>query len=63
MKNNLVKILGTFGLIIAIALVLKGVFGVGEIGVKKFSKKFSKINKLPKLECTIRVGKEKKNDI
>jgi hypothetical protein len=60
MKNNLVKILGTFGLIIAIALVLKGVFGVGEIGVKKFSKKFSKINKLPKLECTIRVGKETK---
>ena len=56
MKNNLVKILATLGLIVAIALILKGVFGVGEIGVKKFSKKFSKSKKLPKLECTIRVG-------
>ena len=38
MKNNLVKILGTFGLIIAIALILKGVFGVGKVTTKKFSK-------------------------
>ena len=34
MKNNLVKILATLGLIVAIALVLKGVFGVGKIGLK-----------------------------
>ena len=38
MKNNFVKILATLGLIIAIALILKGVFGVGEIGFKKISK-------------------------
>ena len=37
MKNNLVKILATLGLIIAIALILKGVFGVGKIGFKSFS--------------------------
>ena len=35
MKNNLVKILATLGLIVAIAFILKGVFGVGEIGLKK----------------------------
>ena len=35
MKNNVVKILATLGLIVALALVLKGVFGVGEIGLKK----------------------------
>ena len=35
--NNLVKILATLGLIIAIALILKGVFGVGKIGFKSFS--------------------------
>ena len=29
MKNNLVKILATLGLIFAIALILKGVFDVG----------------------------------
>ena len=50
--KNLVKILATLGLIVAIALILKGVFGVGEIGVKKFSKKFSKSKKLPKLKIT-----------
>ena len=49
MKNNLVKILGTFGLIIAIALILKGVFGVGKIGLKNL---FSKGSNLPVLECT-----------
>ena len=38
MKNNLVKILATLGLIVAIALILKGVFGVGKVTTKKFSK-------------------------
>ena len=38
-KNNLVKILATLGLIVAIALVLKGVFGVGKIGFKNLSSK------------------------
>ena len=37
MKNNLVKILATLGLIVALALVLKGVFGVGKIGFSKIS--------------------------
>ena len=32
MKNNVVKILATLGLIVAIALILRGVFGVGKIG-------------------------------
>ena len=36
--NNLVKILATLGLIVAIALILKGVFGVGKVTTKKFSK-------------------------
>ena len=35
MKNNVVKILATLGLIVALALVLKGVFGVGKIGFNK----------------------------
>ena len=35
MKNNLIKILATFGLIVVIALVLKGVFGIGKIAVNK----------------------------
>ena len=35
MKNNFVKILATLGLIIAIALILRGVFDVGKIGFKK----------------------------
>ena len=47
MKNNLVKILGTFGLIIAIALILKGVFGVGKIGFKEISK----TSEFPILKC------------
>jgi hypothetical protein len=47
MKSNLVKILATLGLIVAIALVLKGVFGVGKIGFKNFS------SKLPILKCEI----------
>ena len=37
--KNLVKILATLGLIVAIALILKGVFGIGKIGVNKISKK------------------------
>ena len=35
MKSNLVKIIGTLGLIIAIAVILKSVFGIGKIGVSK----------------------------
>ena len=49
MKNNLIKILATLGLIVAIALILKGVFGVGKIGLKNL---FSKGSSLPVLECT-----------
>lgn len=37
MKSNLVKILATLGLIIAIAVILKSVFGIGKIGVKKIT--------------------------
>ena len=47
MKSNLVKILATLGLIVAIALILKGVFGIGKIGFKNFS------SKLPTLKCEI----------
>ena len=39
MKNNFVKILATLGLIVAIALILRGVFDVGKIGIKSFSNK------------------------
>ena len=49
--NNLVKILATLGLIVAIALILKGVFGVGEIGVKKISKNLTN-KSIPKLKIT-----------
>ena len=38
MKSNLVKILATLGLIVSIALILKGVFGVGKIGIKNFKR-------------------------
>ena len=38
MNKNLIKILSTLGLIVAIALILKGVFGVGKIGLNKVSK-------------------------
>ena len=58
MKSNLVKILGTFGLIIAIALILKGVFGVGKIGLKNL---FSKGSNLPVLECTFDDGEGSKS--
>mgnify|MGYP006092388415 CR=1 FL=1 len=37
MKNNLVKIIATFGLIVVIALILKGIFGVGKIGFSKIT--------------------------
>tara|TARA_B100001996_G_C18348464_1_gene473001 strand:+ start:85 stop:591 length:507 start_codon:yes stop_codon:yes gene_type:complete len=47
MKNNLVKILATLGLIVAIALILRGVFDIGKIGFKNFS------SKLPVLKCEI----------
>ena len=47
MKSNLVKILATLGLIVAIALILIGVFDVGKIGFKNFS------SKLPILKCEI----------
>ena len=38
MNKNLIKILSTLGLIVAIALIFKGVFGVGKIGLNKVSK-------------------------
>ena len=47
MKNKAVKILATLGLIVAIALILRGVFDVGKIGFKNFS------SKLPILKCEI----------
>ena len=58
--NNLVKILATLGLIVAIALILKGVFGIGELGIKKITKKITQTSKtkLPNLECTMRVRGE-----
>tara|TARA_R110000796_G_scaffold3197_4_gene12241 strand:+ start:1394 stop:1948 length:555 start_codon:yes stop_codon:yes gene_type:complete len=37
MKNNLVKIVATFGLIVVIAVILKSVFGIGKIGVSKIT--------------------------
>ena len=51
--KNLVKILATLGLIVAIALILKGVFGVGKIGVKKIVAKSSSTKSLPMLKCEI----------
>ena len=39
MKSNLVKILATLGLIIAIAVILKSVFGIGKIGFKSLTNK------------------------
>ena len=53
MKNNLVKILATFCLIVVIALILKGIFGVGKIGVKSVSNKASSSKSLPILKCEI----------
>ena len=47
MKSNLVKIIATFCLIIVIALILKGIFGVTKIGISNFS------SKLPILKCEI----------
>jgi hypothetical protein len=56
MKNNLVKILATLGLIVAIALILRGVFDVGKIGIKSFS------SKLPILKCTFQDTDGSKTD-
>ena len=51
MKSNLVKILATLGLVVAIGLILRGVFDVGKIGFNKFSSKIKNSN-LPILKCT-----------
>jgi hypothetical protein len=53
MKSNLVKILGTLGLIIAIAVILKSVFGIGNIGIKSILNKVSSSKSLPILKCEI----------
>jgi len=53
MKSNLVKILGTLGLIIAIAIILKSVFGIGNIGFKSILNKVSSSKSLPILKCEI----------
>ena len=46
MKNNLIKILATLGLIIAIAVILKSVFGIGKIGFSNLpSKTYIKFEK------------------
>jgi len=58
MKSNLVKIIATFGLIVVIALVLKEMFGIGEIGVNKITRLFKNPPDLPILRCTIKVGEE-----
>ena len=65
MNKNLIKILSTLGLIVAIALILKGVFGVGNVGFKKVTESFnkSKKTKLPTLECTIRIEGETNKQI
>ena len=57
MNKNLIKILSTLGLIVAIALILKGVFGIGGVSVNKIKKNITKTTKtkLPTLECTIRI--------
>ena len=36
MNKKFIKILSTFGLIIAIALILNGIFDIGKIGIKNF---------------------------
>tara|TARA_B100000959_G_scaffold273382_1_gene323842 strand:+ start:609 stop:1031 length:423 start_codon:yes stop_codon:yes gene_type:complete len=59
MKNNLVKILATLGLIVAIALVLKGFFGVGKIGFENlFGRKICEKVKFTEKKYT---GKLKKH--
>ena len=50
MNKNLIKILSTLGLIVAIALILKGTFNLGDLGISKFLNKQSN-PKLPILEC------------
>jgi hypothetical protein len=51
--KNLVKILATLGLIVAIALILKGVFGVGEISLKKLKTNTNKQIKNSKEKISI----------
>ena len=41
-SNNFVKVLATIGLIIAIGLILRGVFDVGKVGYKKVKKNITK---------------------
>ena len=37
MKKTIIRVLATIGLVIAIFLILKGVFDIGKIGIKSFS--------------------------
>jgi len=37
MKKKIIRVLATIGLVIAIFLILKGVFDIGKIGIKSFS--------------------------
>lgn len=54
MKNKIIRVLATVGLIVAIFLILKGVFDIGKIGIKGFSK-------LPILKCEINDTNGSKN--
>ena len=56
MNKNLIKILSTLGLIVAIALILKGVFGVGKIGLNKVKDK-------SKIFVTFRPSEEIKDEV
>lgn len=49
--KNLVKILATLGLIVAIALILKGVFGIGKIGVNKISENSKEKISIVRFSC------------
>ena len=46
--NSIIKVLATLGLLIAIFLILKGVFGVGKIGVNKVKKSITKEKNISK---------------
>ena len=54
MKSNFIKILATLGLIVVIGLILQGIFDLGKIGLKSFSK-------LPILKCEINDTNGSKN--
>ena len=54
MKKKIIRVLATIGLVIAIFLILKGVFDIGKIGIKSFSK-------LPILKCEINDTNGSKN--